>query len=140
LLLRQRRAAEALATLSASPDTDAVLLRRAYAQRLLKQPAWKDLLNELQERQQALERRGEDLAPHAREYGLTALWLQEDPALAQRWARRNLVLQKESVDWWLVLASSRQAGDRAAFAQLRAQIGAVGLKDERLPREWTDVR
>lgn len=140
LLLRQRRAAETLTALSAFPDTDAVLLRRAMAQRLLNQPHWKALLGELLDRRQALERRGDDLTPHAREYGLTALWLQDDAALAQRWAQRNLNLQKESIDWWLALESARQTGDLEGFAKLRAQIDAVGLTDVRLPRGWTHVR
>jgi tetratricopeptide (TPR) repeat protein len=140
LQLRERRAEETLAALKTAPDTDAVLLRRAHAMRLLNQPAWKTLLTTLQERQQELERRGETLDAHAREYGLMALWLQDDPALAQTWAQRNLVLQKEPVDWWLALASARQASDRPRFDQLRTQLDAVGLKDARLPREWTEGR
>jgi tetratricopeptide (TPR) repeat protein len=140
LQLRERRAQDALTTLDNAPDTDAVLLRRAHAQRLLNQPAWKALLFTLQERQQELQRRGETLDAHAREYGLMALWLQDDPALAQQWARRNLVLQQEPVDWWLALASARQAGDRPRFDQLRIQLDTLGLKDARLPREWTDGR
>jgi tetratricopeptide (TPR) repeat protein len=140
LQLRERRAEETLAALKTAPDTDAVLLRRAHATRLLNQPAWKTLLTTLQERQQELERRGETLDAHAREYGLMALWLQDDPALAQTWAQRNLVLQKEPVDWWLALTSARQASDRPRFDQLRTQLDAVGLKDARLPREWTDGR
>jgi tetratricopeptide (TPR) repeat protein len=140
LQLRERRAEETLAALKTAPDTDAVLLRRAHAMRLLNQPAWKTLLTTLQERQQELERRGETLDAHAREYALMALWLQDDPALAQTWAQRNLVLQKEPVDWWLALASARQASDRPRFDQLRTQLDAVRLKDARLPREWTDGR
>ncbi len=140
LLLRQRRASEALTTLAASPDTDAVLLRRAHAQRLLNQPAWQNLLSDVQARQQALERRGEDLTPHAREVALAALWLQDDAALAQRWAKRNLTLQQEPIDWWLALESARRAGDRPAFTHWRAQIDQIGLTDVRLPKGWTDAR
>ena len=140
LLLRQRRAREALTTLETSPDTDAVLLRRAHAQRLLNQPAWQNLLSDVQARQQALERRGEDLTPHAREVALAALWLQDDPALAQRWAERNLTLQQEPIDWWLALESAQRAGDRPAFTRWRAQIDQIGLTDARLPKAWTDAR
>ena len=140
LLLRQRRAGEALSALQASPDTDAVLLRRAHAQRLLNQPAWQNLLSDIQARQQALERRREDLRPHAREVALAALWLQDDPALAQRWAERNLTLQQEPIDYWVALESARRAGDRPAFARWRAQIEKIGLTDARLPKEWTDAR
>lgn len=140
LLLRQRRAREALTTLEASPDTDAVLLRRAHAQRLLNQPEWQNLLSDVQARQQALKRRGEDLTPHAREVALAALWLQDDPALAQRWAERNLTLQQEPIDWWLALESAQRAGDRPAFTRWRAQIDKIGLTDARLHKAWTDAR
>lgn len=140
LLLRQRRPSEALSTLAASPDTDAVLLRRAHAQRLLNQPTWQNLLGDVQARQQALQRRGEDLTPHAREVALAALWLQDDAALAQRWAERNLTLQQESIDYWLALESARRTGDRAAFTRWRKQIDQIGLTDARLPKAWTDAR
>jgi tetratricopeptide (TPR) repeat protein len=140
LLLRQRNPREALSTLAASPDTDAVLLRRAQAQRLLNQPDWQTLLSDVQARQQALERRGENLTPHAREVALAALWLQDDPALAQRWAARNLTLQQEPIDWWLALESAQRAGDRSAFTRWRAQIDQIGLTDARLPKEWTHAR
>lgn len=137
LLLRQRRAADALVSLEAAPDTDAVLLRRAHAQRQLEQPGWRDTLTELRTRQRALERRGETLYAHARELGLMALWLQDDPALAWRWAQRNLALQQEPIDWWLALTSARQVGDRAAFDQLVQRVRALGLSDTRLPLEWS---
>jgi tetratricopeptide (TPR) repeat protein len=137
LLLRQRRAADALAALEAAPDTDAVLLRRAHAQRLLDRPAWRDTLAELRSRQQALERRGDALDAHARELGLMALWLQDDPVLAARWAQRNLALQQEPIDWWLALASARQAGDRVTFDALTQRVRALGLRDTRLPLEWS---
>ena len=140
LLLRQRQPREALSTLSALPETDAVLLRRAHAQRLLNQPDWQNLLRDVQARRQALERRGEDLTPHARELALAALWLQDDPALAQRWATRNLTLQQEPIDWWLALESAQRAGDRLAFRSLHSQIDQIGLTDARLPKEWTDAR
>jgi tetratricopeptide (TPR) repeat protein len=140
LLLRQRNPGEALSTLAASPDTDAVLLRRAQAQRLLNLPDWQNLLSDVQARQQALERRGENLTPHAREAALAALWLQDDPALAQRWAARNLTLQQEPIDWWLALESAQRAGDRPAFTRWRAQIDQIGLTDARLPKVWTHAR
>ena len=137
LQLRQQRPADALAALRESPDTDAVLLRRAHAQRLLNQSEWKPLLGELLARQQALQRRGETLDAHAREVGLTALWLQDDPALAWRWAQRNLTLQQEPIDWWLALTSARRAGERAAFDRLVQRVRVLGLSDARLPLEWS---
>ena len=108
-----------------------VLLRRAQAQRLLNQPDWQNLLSDVQARQQALERRGENLTPHAREVALAALWLQDDPALAHRWATRNLTLQQEQIDWWLALESAQRAGDRPAFARWRAQVDQIDLTDAR---------
>lgn len=139
LLLRLGRSPEALSVLRAAPDTDAVLLRRARAQRMANQPEWKVLRAELLDRQRGQERRGERPDAHAREYALTALWLLDDVAQAQRWAQRNLTLQKESVDWRLALDVARQAGDRKAFSQLRAQLEGSGLIDKSLPKEWTDV-
>ena len=139
LLLRLGRGPEALTVLSAAPDTDAVLLRRARAHRMTNQPEWKTLRAELLNRQQAQERRGEQLDAHAREYALTALWLLDDAAQAQRWAQRNLALQKEPVDWRLALDVARQAGDRKGFFQLRARLEVSGLIDKSLPKEWTDV-
>ncbi len=139
LLLRLGRGPEALTVLSAAPDTDAVLLRRARAHRMTNQPEWKTLRAELLNRQQAQEQRGEQLDAHAREYALTALWLLDDAAQAQRWAQRNLALQKEPVDWRLALDVARQTGDRKGFFQLRAQLEVSGLMDKSLPKEWNDV-
>lgn len=140
LQLRLGLAADALTTLRDAPATDAVLLRRAHAQRKLRQPAWTALRDELVSRQQAQSRRGESADAHAREYGLTALWLLDDPAEAHRWALRNLALQKEAIDWQLALDSARQAGDRDGFMRLRGQLAGVGLLDQRLQGGWVDAR
>ena len=67
------------------------------------------------------------------------MWLLDDAAQAQRWAQRNLALQKEPVDWRLALDVARQAGDRKGFFQLRARLEVSGLIDKSLPKEWTDV-
>ncbi len=140
LQLRLGRAGDALATLRDAPDTDAVLLRRALAQRRLQQASWESLRDELLRRQQAQERRGEPADAHAREYGLAALWLMDDPAQAWRWAQRNLALQKEPIDWMLALDSARQAGDQRGLADLRTQLAQLGLVDRRLLAEVSDAR
>ena len=119
------------------PDTDGVLLRRARALRDLKQPAWRDLADTLAARAQASAERGDDTSLHAREQALRAWWLQDDPVRAAEWARTNLALQKEPIDWWLALATHRLAGQRAPSERLRAEALRHGPADQRLTRELT---
>lgn len=47
-------------------------------------------------------------------------------------AERNLLLQREPVDWWLALTSAQQSGDVAAWRRLQDQRRASGLHDQRL--------
>jgi hypothetical protein len=132
LLLRTGKAAQALQVLSASPETDAVLLRRAAAWRRLGDPRWTAARALLQERTAELLRRGDDPSLHGRELALTALWLEDDAVRALELARRNLLLQREPLDWWVAVQSARQAKDAAASAELADAIRAAGLHDARL--------
>ena len=83
-----------------------------------------------------LRRRGDNVDLHGREAAVIALWLEDDSRLALALARRNLGLQREPLDWWLVLHSARQAGDEPAWRDLDAQRKAAGLRDRRLDRPW----
>ncbi len=132
LLLRTGQAAQALQVLSALPETDAVLLRRAAAWRRLGDPRWSGGRAMLRERTAELLRRGDDPAMHARELALTALWLEDDAVRALELARRNLLLQREPLDWWVALQSARRANDAAALAEVTGAIRAAGLHDARL--------
>jgi hypothetical protein len=132
LLLRTGKAAQALQILSALPETDAVLLRRAAAWRRLGDPRWSGARALLQERTAELLRRGDDPSLHGRELALTALWLEDDAVRALELARRNLLLQREPIDWWVAVHSARLAKDAAASAEIADAIRAAGLHDARL--------
>lgn len=133
-LLRRGRASAVPDVLRAQPASDAVLLRRAYALRLLGDDAWKPLAVEVKARFAAIAQRGEALDAHARERALMALWLDAQPGAAWQAARTNLSLQKEPLDWWLALQASEQARDTAAHRAVVQALAQTGLQDARLAR------
>ena len=137
LLLRTGKTQQVLKTLASLPETDAVLLRRAAVWRRLGDTRWKELRATLRERGAELERRGDDLTLHGREVALASLWLDDDAPAALKLARRNLLLQREPIDWWVALQSARQAGDVAATGEIAGAIQGAGLVDARLalPRQ-----
>ena len=132
LLLRTGKTAQALQVLAPLPETDAVLLRRAAAWRRAGDSRWIAARALLQERAAELERRGDDPLLHGRELALAALWLDDDAARALVLAQRNLLLQREPVDWWVATQSARLANDAGALAQITGAIRAAGLQDVRL--------
>ncbi|MGH8829897.1 MAG: hypothetical protein ACREXV_02255 [Polaromonas sp.] len=132
LLLRGGKASQALQALAALPETDAVLLRRAAAWRRLGDARWTGARAQLQEREAELQRRGDDVALHGRELALTALWLDDDAPRALELARRNLLLQREPLDWWVAMQSARRAKNTHAQAEIASAIRAAGLHDARL--------
>ncbi len=132
LLLRSGKASQALQALAALPETDAVLLSRAAAWRRLGDARWTAERAVLKERAAELQRCGDDPALHGRELALTALWLDDDAPRALALARRNLLLQREPIDWWVALESARQARDAAASADIASAIREAGLHDMRL--------
>lgn len=132
LLLRTGKPAQALQVLAASPETDAVVLRRSAALRALGDARWKVGRDQLQTRVDELKRRGDDPALHGRELALAALWLDDQPAAALVLARRNLLLQREPIDWWVAAQSAQAARDPAALAELAVALRAIGLQDARL--------
>jgi len=132
LLLRTGKASQALQALSGLPETDAVLLRRALAWRRLRDTRWTEVRALLQERAAELLRRGDDPALHGRELALTALWLDDDAVRALQLARRNLLLQREPIDWWVAVQSAHQAKNEAALAEIASAMRAAGLHDARL--------
>ena len=132
LLLRTGKPAQALRALAILPETDAVVLRRSAAWRRLGDARWSGARTMLQERAAELNRRGDDPALHARELALAALWLDDDAVNALALARRNLLLQREPIDWWVAVQSAQQARDVAALAEFDAAIAAAGLRDARL--------
>ena len=132
LLLRTGKTSQALAALAALPETDAVVLRRAAAWKRLGDARWRAARAQLKEYSAELVRRGDDPALHGRELALAALWLDEDAPAALALAQRNLLLQREPVDWWVALQSAQIAKDAGAIAEIRAALSAAGLQDTRL--------
>ena len=132
LLLRMGQASQALQALAALPATDAVVLRQAAAWRRLGDARWTGARAILLERFEELKRRGDDPALHSRELALIALWLDDDAAGALAIARRNLLLQREPLDWWVALQSARQIPDAAALSEIAVAIRSTGLQDSRL--------
>jgi tetratricopeptide (TPR) repeat protein len=132
LMLETRQPGRALDALKNLPLSDAVLMRQALARRLNNDAQWKADLAELEQRFVSSRQRGDDQALHAREHAWTALHLQTDPQAAQRHALVNLTLQKEPIDWWLALRSTRAAADANTWRKLRAELEGSGLRDARL--------
>ncbi len=131
-LLRSQRMDEAAKILAQQPDSDAVLLRRAYAMKLQKNSAWQTLASQVQQRLDALDQRGDDPASHARERALLHVWLTGDAQRALTSAKLNLTLQKEPFDWWLAIKSAQLAGDKAQADTWQRAAAATGLRDVRL--------
>lgn len=132
LLLRTGKTPQVLTTLAALPETDAVVLRRAAAWKRLGDARWRAARAQLKEYSAELVRRGDDPRLHGRELALAALWLDDDAPAALALARRNLLLQREPVDWWVALQSAQLAKDTSAQAEIRAALAATGLQDTRL--------
>ena len=63
---------------------------------------------------------------------MTALWLDHDAPHALALARSNLQLQREPLDWWVVVQSARQAEDPRALDDIASAIHTAGLNDLRL--------
>ena len=136
-LLRQNQAAQAITALQNQPASDAVLIRRAHAYKLLKDPQYQRLADELNARFAAAEQRensqrdGGKLG-HAREQALHALYVQGQAQAALAFAQNNLKLQREPIDWLIAIESAAQLGQAAEKAKLIAAAAQTGLKDERL--------
>jgi hypothetical protein len=132
LLLRTGQAAAALPWLSKLPDSEAVLLRRAYAYKQLQDLQWQEIAKELELRFTAMEQRGDAPVLHARERALAYLWLTQDGAKALQSAQLNLSLQKEPLDWWIAVQSAQLAKDSVSAQKIMSDLSAVGLRDSRL--------
>jgi tetratricopeptide (TPR) repeat protein len=133
-LVRNGRIEDALKILAQQPDSDAVLLRKAYALKLQNNPAWQTLTVQIQQRLNALDQRGDDPASHARERALLHVWLTGDGQRALQSAQLNLTLQKEPFDWWLAIKSAQLAGDNTQAEALKRTASATGLRDVRLAK------
>jgi predicted Zn-dependent protease len=131
-LLRTNQPAQAMTALMNEPASDAVILRRAHALRMQKNTRWKMLFDELNQRFKEAEQRGDLAQAHARERAYAALWLADDYALAAKYARSNLLVQKEFIDWQLAFESATKNRDRGWLAMLENELKLTGLIDKRL--------
>lgn len=129
-LLDGNQAGQALAILQNQPDSDAVLIRRAQAYKLLRGAQFAALSTELEQRMRAIAQRGD--AGHAREQALHALHVQGDAKAALAFAQTNLQLQREPIDWLIAIQSAQQAANLAEKAKLLKAAAQSGLKDARL--------
>jgi hypothetical protein len=128
-LLARGRAADALAAIQrGEPDADALLLRRAIAQKRLGMAEAETTAAMLATRLAAAAARGE--RTHLREQARLALDVRGDATRALALARDNWAHQKEPADALLLARAAQAAGDRQVAAAL-----APWLRDG-----WTDVR
>jgi len=129
-LLAQKRAAEVPLLLSHEARSDAVLLRLAIAARRLGSVSTD--ADELQARFTAAALRPGSTQLHAREEGLFALDVQDDPARALTLARANVALQREPIDLLLFARAAVAAKDTTAREQVKAMMAQIGLRDARV--------
>lgn len=132
MMLQAQQPQRALDALKDAPLSDAVLMRKALARRQSNNLQWQRDLNELKQRFDRSRQRGDVQALHARELAWVALHLQDDPQAAQHHALVNLTLQKEPIDWWLALRSTRIVADAVVWKRLRSELMRSGLRDTRL--------
>jgi hypothetical protein len=130
-LLADQQAGPALAILETQPHSDAVLIRRAYAYKILKDSRFAALDAELAQRFVAAKQRG-DNSGHAREQALHALHVLGDAKAALVLAQSNLKLQREPIDWWIAIQSAQKVGAAQEKNQLLQAAAKTGLKDVRL--------
>ncbi|MBS7807224.1 hypothetical protein [Variovorax sp. PCZ-1] len=131
-LLRQKQAALAIRALQNQPSSDAVLIRRAQAYKMLGDSQYQRLADELNARFSAAALRQDSNAGHAREQALHALYVQGNARTALEFSQINLKLQRESIDWLIAMQSAAQLGALAEKTKLLQAAAQTGLKDERL--------
>lgn len=131
-LLRQKQAASAIKALQTQPSSDAVVIRRAQAYKILGDPQFTSLADELNARFAAAALRQDSNAGHARELALHALYVQDHAKVALDLSQTNLKLQREGIDWLIALQSATQLGANAEKSKLLQAVAQSGLKDERL--------
>jgi hypothetical protein len=130
-LLADQQAGPALAILENQPSSDAVLIRRAYAYKILKDSRFAALEAELAQRFAAAKQRG-DNSGHAREQALHAFHVLGDAKAALVLAQTNLKIQREPIDWWIAIQSAQKVGAIQEKNQLLQAAAKTGLKDVRL--------
>ncbi|HLH55999.1 MAG TPA: hypothetical protein VKY92_20520 [Verrucomicrobiae bacterium] len=134
LLLDQGRARDAARLLSDGERADALLLRLALAESLLRPIPSNFAMhtNNLAARFQEGHLRGDFV--HLREEAQFELSLAKRPAAALRLAQENWVIQREPADARLLLECARQAHDKQAAAPVLEFMRRTHIQDEQLNR------
>jgi predicted Zn-dependent protease len=131
LLLRQRRAHEAVALLAGRESIEPLLLRLALAQQQLQDPGLARSRQRLDAAFTAEEQRGESV--HGREHARSLLELEGQPREALRVALRNWQVQREPDDLLVLVMAARASGTPQAAGPALALAQAQGLQDARIP-------
>ncbi|OEZ95686.1 hypothetical protein DUGA2_64480 [Duganella sp. HH101] len=136
-LLAMKQPQETLTLLKDAGASDAMLLRRALAQRALGQDAGAAIA-QLRERFAGYQQRKD--GSHSRERARFALHLEDDPRLALQLARDNWERQREPADTALVLAAALKARDAGAAQATLGWLRAARLEDVELARLAQAIR
>ncbi|MEP6549446.1 MAG: hypothetical protein ABJD53_18450 [Gammaproteobacteria bacterium] len=130
LLLRHRRAAEALQLLAGYESMEPMLLRAAIAHRQLQDGASAQAEALLSSAFDVEQRRGD--AVHRREQARFLLDVDHQPAAALSAAEENWKVQREPDDILMLLRSAQAAHQAAAAAPALRFLQQTGLEDSRL--------
>ncbi len=129
-LLETGRPAEVLALLDGRGDADVLVLRKAIAAKLLKDPRLAEWSGVLNERFEAARSAGVRL--HLREEARFRLEVEGDAKAALQLALENWAIQKELADARLVLESAIAAGYPAAAGDVISAVQKSGVRDVRI--------
>jgi hypothetical protein len=135
-LIRQKSPEKAMQVLSLLPRSDSVLLRLSRVMRMQGNNQWKMLYSDVIQRFRESDLRGDDSKAHAREHAYAALWLGDDPKMAQEQAIINIASQKEVIDWLLLFEALEKNNDKVAIRKYLSALQATSLRDQRLSR-WS---
>jgi hypothetical protein len=131
-LITQNRFSDASKQLQNQPRTDAVLLRLAIAGVNTHSKEAVTDVNELRERMALAQLRPEARTTHAREYGMLALWIDNQPREALELAKENVRHQREPLDVLLLAQAAAASKDAAARRDAASLASEMGLRDVRL--------
>jgi tetratricopeptide (TPR) repeat protein len=131
-LLRNNRPQDALVALKNEPESEGAQVRRAWAMSLTKDAQLPVVMQSVQMILDSRYGRNPNDASHDREASLYYWKAKNNLPEALRLAKRNLTVQKEPADLWLLAAVARAANDAPALAQARDEVARVGLKDARI--------
>jgi hypothetical protein len=117
-----------------SPARRVVRLRAALALGDARAADWR---RELVVALESDRRRG--IAPHLREEGQVALYLDRDAAGALQLAQQNFATQKDTRDLRLLAEAAAAAGDEPAFGRIREWLSLTGFEDRSVERRLDDA-